>query len=81
MRTQGVGYDCMSKLGGSLAAQRKFEEAEPLLLGGYEGIKLQIKGQGPQITEAVQRLIKFYGATDNAAEAARWQKELQGLKK
>ena len=36
-------FNTKSLLGGALLGQKKFAEAEPLLLAGYEGLKLREK--------------------------------------
>jgi hypothetical protein len=67
-------------LGASLLRQKKYKEAEPLLLEGYEGMKQREKTIPPQgkarLIEAAERLVELYEATGNAAEAERWHKEL-----
>jgi hypothetical protein len=67
-----------SRLGGALAGQGKFTEAEPLLVGGYEGLKTKestIPPAGKSApTEAAERLVWMYeawGKANNANKAAR----------
>jgi hypothetical protein len=66
-------------LGGVLLGQKKYADAEPLLLKGYEGMKLREKTIPPQassrISEALDRLIELYLATDRPDEAKKWQAE------
>jgi len=69
-------FNARSMLGGSLLGQKKYAEAEPLLLSGYEGMK-QCEGKVPEagklrIREALQRLVKLYQATARAEQAANW---------
>jgi hypothetical protein len=77
-------FNTQSMLGGSLLGQKKYAEAEPLLLSGYAGMKkreVQIPPQGKvRLLEAVERLVQLYEATDNKDEAARWRKELEALR-
>jgi serine/threonine protein kinase/tetratricopeptide (TPR) repeat protein len=73
-------------LGGNLLAQKKYAEAEPLLLQGYEGL---VKAAGPmrprareeRVKEALSGLVRLYEATDKKDEAARWRKKLDEAKK
>ena len=71
-------------LGGALLGQKKYAEAEPLLLAGYEGLKKDEKAIPPQgkinIPNAIQRLVKLYDATGKKDEAAKWRKELEAAK-
>jgi tetratricopeptide (TPR) repeat protein len=74
-------FNTQSTLGGALLAQKKYAEAEPLLLKGYEGMKAREKtipqhgGTELRIPEALDRLIELYTATNKADEAKRWQAE------
>ena len=67
-------------LGGALTSQKKFQEAEPLLLQGYEGMK-QCEARIPsasriRLVEALQRLVALYTAWNKPEKAAEWQKKL-----
>jgi eukaryotic-like serine/threonine-protein kinase len=72
-------FNTKSMLGGALLGQKKYAEAEPLLLAGYEGMKLREKSipeQGKiRLPEAVERLILLYEATGKKDEAAKWRLE------
>ncbi|MFO0953208.1 MAG: serine/threonine-protein kinase [Isosphaeraceae bacterium] len=72
-------FNTRSLLGGALLGQKKYAEAEPLLLAGYEGMKAREKTIPPQaatrIPEALDRLIELYRATDRPKEAKKWQAE------
>jgi hypothetical protein len=72
-------FDTQSMLGGALLGQKKYPEAEPLLLKGYEGMKAREKSIPPQgstrIPEAVDRLIDLYTATNKPDEVKKWQAE------
>jgi serine/threonine protein kinase len=78
-------FNTQSMLGGALLGQKKYKEAEPLLLKGYEGMKeRQARTPGAnapgspfqqRLTEAIERLVQLYDATGQAEQAARWRKE------
>lgn len=57
--------------------RRKFDEAEPLLIEGYEGMKVRedkIPAAGKvRLTEAIQRLVDLYTAWEKPEEAAKWK--------
>ena len=78
-------FNAKSLLGGALLGQKKYADAEPLLLAGYEGMKQRektIPPQGmPRLTEALERLVQLYEATGKEEEAAKWRKELDARKK
>jgi tetratricopeptide (TPR) repeat protein len=80
-------FNTRSLLGGSLLGQKKFAEAELLLLQGYEGLNAREQTIPPQgairIPEALERLVALYTAWHAAepdkgydVEAAEWQKKL-----
>jgi eukaryotic-like serine/threonine-protein kinase len=73
-----------SLLGGTLLAQQKATEAEPLLLQGYEGLEQRAAKipavYQPRLAEALERLVQLYEATGRPAEAAKWRKELDAQK-
>jgi serine/threonine protein kinase len=72
-------FNTQSMLGGSLLSQKQYKDAEPLLLKGYEGMKDREKDISPQdairISEALDRLIELYTATDKPQEANKWRAE------
>lgn len=77
-------FNTQSLLGAALAGQRKFTDAEPLLLAGYHGLAERLKKTPKQVQPALlavaQRLVDLYEAWGNSAAAARWRKELQSLR-
>jgi Tetratricopeptide repeat len=77
-------FNTKSLLGGALLGQKKYAEAEPLLIAGYEGMKQREKTMPPQAkdrpTAALERLVQLYEATDKPDQAARWRKELDSAK-
>ncbi len=74
-------FNTHSLLGGSLLGQKKYAEAEPLLLKGYEGMKEREKAipKVPQtatrIPEALDRLIALYAALEKPEEVKKWRAE------
>jgi tRNA A-37 threonylcarbamoyl transferase component Bud32 len=74
-----VTFNTLSLLGSSLLAQKKYVEAEPLLLSGYEGMeqreaKVRSANGEPPLKEALQRLVQLYQATGQTEQAAEWRK-------
>jgi hypothetical protein len=66
-------------LGEALAGQKKYAEAEPLLLAGYKGMKereatIPEPFRKVRLTEALERLVRLYEATGRKDEAAKWCK-------
>jgi WD40 repeat protein/serine/threonine protein kinase len=78
-------FNTRSLLGGSLLGQKKYAEAEPLLLSGYEGMKQReatIPSTGKaNLPETLQRLVQLYEATDRPAQAAEWKQKLAEFEK
>jgi serine/threonine protein kinase/tetratricopeptide (TPR) repeat protein len=73
-------FDCRSMLGGNLLAQRRYGEAEPLLVSGYEGIKQREQRipfhRRESLGKALARLVQLYEATDRPDQAAQWKQKL-----
>ncbi len=73
-------FNTRSMLGGSLLGQKRYAEAEPLIVAGYEGMKAReagIQPDGrPRVTEAAERLIKLYDAWGKPDKAAEWRARL-----
>ncbi len=73
-------HNARSYLGASLAGQQKYEEAEPLLLTGYQGLVAQrdqidsASLRAPEI--ALQRLIKLYEDWGKPDVAQNWKSQL-----
>ena len=69
-----------SLLSAVLLGEKKYADAEPLLLAGYSGMKQREKTIPPQgkdrLPEAGEHLLQLYEATDKKDEAAKWRKEL-----
>ncbi|CAN5428777.1 hypothetical protein BH10PLA2_BH10PLA2_17130 [soil metagenome] len=66
-----------SMLGQALTGQKKFAQAEPLLLAGYEGMKKQEKtiptAFSDSLPNAANRLAQFYDACARPEKAAEWR--------
>ncbi|MCB1035887.1 MAG: tetratricopeptide repeat protein, partial [Acidobacteria bacterium] len=62
-----------SVLGEALLAQRRFAEAEPLLVSGYEGLK-GLRGEGfPRTLRALTAVVDLYEAWGKGPEAERYR--------
>jgi eukaryotic-like serine/threonine-protein kinase len=73
-------FNTRNLLGGCLAGLKKFEDAEPLLIGGYEGMK-QREAKIPfqvtnRLTEAGVRVIGLYVAWGKLDKAEEWRVKL-----
>jgi hypothetical protein len=72
-------------LGWALLGQKKYADAEPLLLSGVEGLKKDAKSiptEGKNnITDAISGVVELYEATGKRDEATKWRSELEALRK
>jgi serine/threonine protein kinase/Tfp pilus assembly protein PilF len=72
-------FDARSLLGATLLRQKKYAEAEPLLLSGYSGMKDREEripaDEKRRLKEALQRLVELYEATGKPEEAAKWRQK------
>ncbi len=70
----------MSQLGAALAGPKKYAEAEPMLLAGYEGMKQREARMGPEnkprLTKSIERLVQLYEAWGKPEKAAEWRARL-----
>jgi eukaryotic-like serine/threonine-protein kinase len=77
-------FNTQSLLGGALLGQKKYAEAEPLLLQGYDGMKQresQIPSMGKiRLTEAAERLVRLYEETNQPEKAKSWREKLPAEK-
>jgi tetratricopeptide (TPR) repeat protein len=73
-------FHAKSLLGAALLGQKKYAEAEPLLVQGYEGMKQREMKTPPtprfRLVEALERLVKLYEAWDKKDAAAKWKDTL-----
>lgn len=60
-------------LGHCLLAQQRFEEAEPLLVAGFNRLKGELGGRHEATVDGLLHLIELYEATGNRKEAARYR--------
>jgi serine/threonine protein kinase/tetratricopeptide (TPR) repeat protein len=71
-------YNTQSMLGYALMGQKKYDEAEPLLIAGYEGLKKVESEIFPparnRLTESLQRLVVFYQSRNAAGDDEKAQK-------
>jgi serine/threonine protein kinase/Tfp pilus assembly protein PilF len=74
-------FNARSILGGALLAQKKYADAEPFLLQGYEGMKereAKIKRMDRvALTETLERLVQLYDAWGKTDKADQWRNKLQ----
>jgi hypothetical protein len=71
-------------VGECLLRQGKYDEAEPLLLSGYEGMKQREQTIAPafrriRLKEGIERLIRLYEETGRPDRAAEWRRQLDEL--
>jgi tetratricopeptide (TPR) repeat protein len=69
-----------SLVGDMLLKQKRYAEAEPMLIEGYRGMKSR-ESQAPErirpiIVDAVRQLVELYEAWDRPAQAAEWRARL-----
>jgi serine/threonine protein kinase/tetratricopeptide (TPR) repeat protein len=74
-------YRAESSLGASLEGQKKYADAEPLLISGYEGLK-QRESRIPasnrsKVNQAGERIVQFYDTVGKPEEAAKWRERLK----
>jgi hypothetical protein len=69
----------------SLLGQQKYEEAQPMLLSGYEGMK-QREFKIPvfdkkRLKEALEALVQLYEAQARSDQAAEWKRQLEDFER
>lgn len=74
------GFSARCSCGESLLEQKRFVEAEALLVKGYEGLKrcsdlIPIDRRRSELENAIDLLIRFSSAVGKPGEQSRWQKE------
>jgi tetratricopeptide (TPR) repeat protein len=73
-------FDVMSLLGGSLLGRRRYAEAEPLIVTGYEMMKIrEVRITVPErycLREAAERVVHLYEAWGKPEQAAEWKATL-----
>ena len=79
-------FNVDSMLGASLAAQKKFEEAEPLLVSGYNGMGSAQRSTNTNSTsrftleQALQAIVQLYADWGNPAKQGEWAEKLKANK-
>jgi serine/threonine protein kinase/tetratricopeptide (TPR) repeat protein len=73
-------FEARSLLGGALAAQKKYDDAGPLLVEGFEGLKQRYKRIPPRsrrdrFVKTVNRLIQYCTDRGLKTEADKWEAE------
>jgi serine/threonine protein kinase len=80
-----MAFHTRLQLGAALLAQKKYADAEPLLVQGYEGIKAREAKLPPdrkaRLAEALGLLVRLYDGWGKKEEAAKWKKEQEAMKK
>jgi eukaryotic-like serine/threonine-protein kinase len=75
---------CRVELGTIRVQQKKYAEAEPLLLEAYAGLK-QLEGTAPEtkghLVATMQRLVQLYDGWDKKDMATEWRQKLEEQKK
>jgi serine/threonine protein kinase len=67
------------RLGATLMGKRQYDEAEPLIISGYEGMREReagIRERTKVLTESIQDLIQLFEATARSENAAEWKTKL-----
>src|SRR5207249_8810889 len=72
-------FNAQVMLGASLLGQKKYADAEPYLVSGYEGLKARgdkIPAEGkPRLREALHYLVQLYESTGAPDQTAHWKAE------
>jgi serine/threonine protein kinase/tetratricopeptide (TPR) repeat protein len=73
-------FETKSELGAALAGQKKYAEAEPLLLAGHEGLRARQATiplyDRKSVAQAAARIVPFYEAWGKKDKAAEWRARL-----
>ena len=87
-RTQTLDWErfhTMSQLAAALAGEKRYAEAEPLLLQGYDGLKAREAvipaARKQDKADAAARIAELYDAWGKKAKADEWRKKLETSKK
>jgi len=79
-------FNTRSLLGEALAGQKKYADARPLLVQGFDGLKARA-AQIPdpfrvlRLGDAADRLVRLCEAQGMKEEAAKWRKEAEAVRK
>lgn len=70
-------YWTQTLLGASVAGEHRYEQAEPLLIGGYDGMKQNAASVSDLYRQKLQKagefIVKFYGAWNKPDKADEWR--------
>jgi tetratricopeptide (TPR) repeat protein len=84
MEDTWLRFNAECLLGASLLDQKKYADAEPLLIQGYEGMlkrRAQISAKyQPRLMDALQRVVRLYEAWGKKDQAMEWRKKEVELK-
>jgi tetratricopeptide (TPR) repeat protein len=74
-------FNAKSVLGATLLGQKRYAEAESLLVQGYEGMRQREPPEAPpefkvRLGEAVERLVQLYDAWGKKDKAEEWRKKI-----
>lgn len=73
-----------SELGETLSGLKKYTEAEPLLLSGYEGMRAREakmpRAERGHIASAIERLAAFYESRGDREKADQWREQLNAAR-
>jgi hypothetical protein len=74
-------YYFQGLLGASLAGQKKYSDAEPLVVSGYEGM-VQRQATVPadnrsRVVQAGQRVVDLYASWGKLEKAAEWRQKVK----
>ena len=73
-------FDAQSVYGGSLLGQRRYADAEPVILSGCEGLKArELRIPAPsraRLIEAIERVVSLYTALERPETADIWRAKL-----
>jgi eukaryotic-like serine/threonine-protein kinase len=77
-------FDAMVQLGAALAGSKKYSAAQPLLIGGYEGMKSRAHNiPAPSkklLIKALESIVNFYDTWGKPDQAREWRKKLEAAK-
>jgi len=80
-RDEWITFGIRSVLGEVLMNRKKYKEAEPLLLEGYEGLKrweAKIPPNDNQwLTQSIERLARLYESMGHSEKASEWRRKLE----
>ncbi len=74
-------FETKSLLGASLLGQKKYADAEPLLLDGYEKMKESAKTipphELPRLKQVGERIVQLYEAWEKPDKAREWREKMK----